>query len=125
MDKRAINAGMSAVGPYSQAVRVGDLVFTAGQIGLDPETRSLVEGGIQSETRQALQNLRTVLEAAGTSMDRAVKCTVYLVDIDREFEPMNEVYKTFFPTDPPARAAVQVAALYGSARIEIDLIAVV
>lgn len=124
MDREVVNAGGKPVGPYSQAVRAGGLLFTAGQIGLDPTTGGLVEGGIKAETRQALENLAKVVAAAGTSLDRALKCTVYLVDME-DFDVMNDTYREFFPSDPPARATVQVVKLWGSARIEIELVAAV
>ena len=111
----------AAVGPYSQAVRVGDLVFTAGQVALDPATGKLVEGGIEEQTRQVLQNLAAVLEAAGSSLDRVVKTTVFLKDMG-DFAAMNAVYAEFFPTDPPARSTVEVSALALGALVEIEAI---
>jgi len=111
-----------AIGPYSQAVKVGPWVFCSGQLGMDPETGQLVPGGIEAETRQALTNLQRVLEAAGASLDHVVKVTVFLQDIG-DFAKMNEVYSTFFRVPYPARAAVQVAALPKGARVEIEAIA--
>lgn len=111
-----------AIGPYSQAVKVGPWVFCSGQLGMDPETGELVPGGIEAETRQALTNLQHVLEAAGASLDHVVKVTVFLQDIG-DFAKMNEVYSTFFRAPYPARAAVQVAALPKGARVEIEAIA--
>ena len=111
----------AAVGPYSQAVRVGDLVFTAGQVALDPATGKLVEGGIEEQTRQVLQNLAAVLEAAGSSLDKVVKTTVFLKDMG-DFAAMNAVYAEFFPTDPPARSTVEVSALALGALVEIEAI---
>ena len=111
----------TAVGPYSQAVRVGDLVFTAGQVALDPATGKLVEGGIEEQTRRVLQNLAAVLEAAGSSLDRVVKTTVFLKDMG-DFAAMNAVYAEFFPTDPPARSTVEVSALALGALVEIEAI---
>ncbi len=111
-----------AIGPYSQAVKVGPWVFCSGQLGMDPETGQLVPGGIEAETRQALTNLQRVLEAAGASLDHVVKVTVFLQDIG-DFAKMNEVYSTFFRAPYPARAAVQVAALPKGARVEIEAIA--
>jgi 2-iminobutanoate/2-iminopropanoate deaminase len=113
-----------AVGPYSQAVRVGDFVFTAGQIPLDPATGQMVEGGIEVQARQALTNVSAVLEAAGTSLSNVVKTTVFLADMG-EFQAMNSVYAEFFPDAPPARSAVQAAALPLGARIEVETIAIV
>ena len=113
----------AAVGPYSQAVRVADFVFTAGQIPLDPATGQIVEGGIEVQTRQALTNVSAVLQAAGTSLANVVKTTVFLADIG-EFQAMNGVYAGFFGGAPPARSAVQVAALPLGARIEIEAVAI-
>jgi 2-iminobutanoate/2-iminopropanoate deaminase len=114
----------AAVGPYSQAARVGDFVFTAGQIPLDPATGHMVEGGIEAQTRQALTNLSAVLEAAGTTLANVVKTTVFLADIG-EFKSMNGVYAEFFPDAPPARSAVQAAALPLGARVEIEAVAII
>lgn len=114
----------AAVGPYSQATKTGKLVFTAGQIPLDPATGKVVEGGIQEQTRQALTNLQAVLEAAGAGLDSAMKTTVFLQDMG-EFAAMNAVYKEFFPSEPPARSAVEVAALPLGVRVEIEAIALV
>ncbi len=111
-----------AIGPYSQAVKVGPWVFCSGQLGMDPETGELVPGGIEAETRQALTNLQHVLEAAGATLDHVVKVTVFLQDIG-DFAKMNEVYSAFFRAPYPARAAVQVAALPKGARVEIEAIA--
>ena len=112
-----------AVGPYSQAIRVGDFVFTAGQLAFDPATGKLVEGGIQEQTRQVLRNITAVLEAAGSSLDKVVKTTVFLEDMG-DFRAMNEVYSEFFPNEPPARSTV-VVGLALSALVEIDAIAAV
>ncbi|MFW5713596.1 MAG: RidA family protein [Brevefilum sp.] len=111
-----------AIGPYSAGVSTECLVFTAGQLGIDPENGKLVEGGIQAQTRQALTNLSAVLEAAGSSLDKVVKTTVFLKDIG-EFSQMNEVYGSFFTQDFPARSAIQVAALPLGAAVEIEAIA--
>jgi 2-iminobutanoate/2-iminopropanoate deaminase len=113
-----------AIGPYSQAVRAGDFVFTAGQIALDPATGQMVEGGIEFQARQALTNVSAVLQAAGTSLANVVKTTVFLADMG-EFKAMNGVYAEFFPDAPPARSAVQAAALPLGARVEIEAIAIV
>lgn len=122
--KQALHSSKApaAIGPYAQAVRVGPWVFCSGQLGLDPQTGQLVEGGIQAQTRQALRNLQAVLEAAGASLDHVVKVTVYLQDM-AEFAQMNQVYGEFFREPYPARAAVEVAALPKGARVEIEAIA--
>ena len=111
-----------AIGPYEQALRVDGWVFTSGQIPLDPKTGTMVEGGIGAQTRQVLDNLRAVLEAAGTSMSRVVKTTVYMTNL-ADFQKMNEVYAEYFPQDKPARSTVGVAALPRGAMIEIDVVA--
>lgn len=112
-----------AIGPYSQGVRAGELVFTAGQIPIDPATGKLVEGGIREQTARVLENLRGVLEAGGTGLDRVVKSTVFLTDL-RHFAEFNQVYGAAFPSDPPARTTVQVAALPLGALLEIEMVAV-
>lgn len=112
----------AAIGPYTVANKFGNLVFTAGQLGLDPETMELVPGGIKAETRQALTNLKIVLEAAGSSLRSVVKTTVFLKDIN-EFGLMNGVYAEFFTENFPARSAVQVAALPKGGSVEIEAIA--
>jgi 2-iminobutanoate/2-iminopropanoate deaminase len=111
-----------AIGPYSAGVRAGTLVFTAGQIGMDPASGKLVAGGIEAQTRQALTNLQAVLEAAGSGLDRVVKTTVFLRDMG-EFGQMNGVYGEFFTGDYPARSAIQVAALPKGAAVEIEAVA--
>ncbi len=111
-----------AIGPYSQAIRVGEFIFTAGQVPIDPATGNLIEGDIETQTRRALQNLTAVLQAAGSSMSRVVKTTVFLADMN-EFQRMNAVYAEFFPANPPARSTVQVARLPKDARLEIEVIA--
>ncbi|HPJ70945.1 MAG TPA: RidA family protein [Candidatus Mcinerneyibacteriales bacterium] len=113
-----------AVGPYSQAVVSGGFVFTSGQLPMDPGTGKFVEGGIKEEARQCLENVRAILEAAGTSLDKVVKATVFLTDI-KDFAAVNEVYASFFREGPPARSAFQVAALPLGARVEIEMIAAV
>lgn len=110
-----------AVGPYSQAVRVGDFVFTSGQLGLDPQTKQLVEG-VQAQTRQALTNLKAILESQGLSLDHVVKTTVFLQNMG-DFAAMNEVYATFFPSNPPARSTVEVAKLPLGGLVEVEAIA--
>jgi 2-iminobutanoate/2-iminopropanoate deaminase len=116
--------GAKPVAPYSPGIRVGQFVFTAGQIALDPETGQLVEGGIQAETRQALTNLKAILEAAGSSLDDAVKVTVFIKDMD-DFGAVNEVYGNFFKENPPARSAVQSAKLPLGASVMIEAVALV
>jgi 2-iminobutanoate/2-iminopropanoate deaminase len=111
-----------ALGPYSQAIRVGDFVFCSGQVGIDPTTGQLVEGGIEAETRRVLQNLTAVLQAAGSSFSRIVKTTVFLKSMD-DFKAMNGIYAEFFPAAPPARSTVQVGRLPAGASIEIEVIA--
>ena len=112
----------AAVGPYSQAIRIGNLVYTAGQIGLDPTSGAIEGRTIEEQTHQVLRNLRAVLEAAGSGLDRVVKTTVFLADI-KDFKAMNAVYATYFPSEPPARSAVQAAALPLGALVEIEAIA--
>jgi len=109
--------------PFSPAIRVGNLLFLSGQIGVLPGTRQLAPGGIAAETRQALENIRRVLEASGSSLARAVRCTVFLADI-AEYQAMNEVYATYWPTDPPARSTVAGSGLALGARVEIECTAV-
>jgi len=111
-----------AIGPYSQAVRVGDLVFLSGQIPLDPATGQIVVGDSAEQTRRVMENLGAVLRAAGVSFSEVVRSTIYLVDLG-QFAKVNEVYESYFPTEPPARATVQVAALPRGASVEIDMIA--
>jgi 2-iminobutanoate/2-iminopropanoate deaminase len=113
-----------AIGPYSQGIKAGDLVFTAGQAGVDPATGKLVEGGIEAQTRRTLENIRAILEAAGSSLDRAVKTGVFLQDM-ADFKAMNAVYAEFFPAErnPPARTTVQAAKLPLGALVEIDAVA--
>lgn len=112
----------AAIGPYSQAIRSGDLVFSAGQIGLDPATGELVPGGVAAEARRALANLAAVLEAAGAGLAAVVKTTVFLVDM-ADFAAVNAVYAEHFATEPPARSTVAVAALPRGARVEIEAVA--
>ena len=113
----------AAVGPYSQAVRVGDLIYTAGQLGIVPGTKEFAGPDIESQTRQALENLKAVLKEGDACLDHVVKTTVFLQDIE-EFSRMNAVYAEFFPENPPARSAVQVAALPLGGRVEIEAVAV-
>lgn len=111
-----------AIGPYSIGVKAAHFVFSSGQLGFDPVTGNLVEGGIEAETRQALTNLKYVLEAAGSSLAHVVKTTVFLRDIN-DFAAMNGVYGEFFTENPPARSSFQVAALPRGAAVEIEAVA--
>lgn len=111
-----------AIGPYSQAVKAGNFLFVAGQIGINPATGQLEEG-VEAQTRQALLNLKAILEAAGASLNNVVRVGVFLQDL-KDFQAMNSVYAEFFPQSPPARTTVQVAALPRGALVEIDAIAV-
>ncbi len=114
----------SAIGPYSQGIDAGGLVFTSGQLGLDPATGDFAPGGVEAQTRQSLANLKAVLEAAGSGMDKVVKTTVFLKDMN-DFAAMNKVYAEFFPEGAcPARSAVQVARLPKDGLVEIEAIAV-
>ena len=125
MSKKEVNVptkAPQAIGPYSAANRFGDLVFTAGQLGIDPASGELVKGGIEAQTRQALSNLRNVLESAGSSLEGVLKTTVFLKDIN-DFSRMNAVYAEFFTSDYPARSAFQVAALPKGAQVEIEAVA--
>ena len=113
-----------AVGPYSQGVRAGDFVFTAGQLGIIPGTTDFAGPDIESQTRQALENLKAVLVAGGSCLEHVIKTTVFLADMD-EFARMNGVYAEFFPAEPPSRSAVQAAALPLGGRVEIEAVATV
>ncbi len=112
----------AAVGPYSQAIAAGHLVFCSGQLGLDPATGQLVSGGLAAETDRVLRNLAAVLEAAGASLGTVVKTTVFMTDLSG-FKAMNDVYASHFPNPPPARSTLQVAALPRGACVEIEAIA--
>src|SRR6266540_2814934 len=113
-----------AIGPYSQAILTENLIFTAGQVGINPVTAELVEGGIEAQTRQVITNLKHVLESADSGLNFVVKTTVFLVDM-RDFANMNSVYAEFFPANPPARSTVQVSALPKNALVEIECIALI
>jgi len=115
-------AAPKAIGPYSQAVRAGDLLFVSGQVPIDPASGNLVDGDIAAQTRRVLQNLGAILEAAGASFDHVVRTTVFLVDMN-DFAAMNDEYARSFSSPAPARATVQVARLPRDARVEIDVIA--
>jgi len=118
------DAAPKAIGPYSQATRTASLVFTAGQIGLNPSTGELVPGGIEAQTRQVLTNLEQVLKAAKSGMDLVLKTTVYLSDM-KDFAAMNAVYAEFFASNPPARSTVAAAGLPKGALVEVDATALV
>jgi 2-iminobutanoate/2-iminopropanoate deaminase len=111
-----------AIGPYSQAVKAGTLLFVSGQIPIDPATGELLQGDVTMQTHRVIQNLSEILKAAGSSLDAVVRTTVYLADLN-EFAAMNEVYGTYFRAPAPARATVQVARLPRDAKVEIDAIA--
>jgi 2-iminobutanoate/2-iminopropanoate deaminase len=123
-EKKAVMGAAKPVGPYSPGVDIGSLVFVAGQIGLDPATGKVVEGGIEAETRQVMKNAEAVLKNAGLGFKDVVRTTVYLADI-KDFQAMNKVYAESFPEGsvPPARSTVAVSALAAGARVEIDFIA--
>jgi 2-iminobutanoate/2-iminopropanoate deaminase len=108
--------------PYNQAVKSGGFLFCAGQLGIDPESGELVEGGISNQTRRALENVRAILAAAGTGFEDVVKSTVFLTDLE-DFAAMNEVYREHFTSDPPARTTIQVAALPAGAIVEVEVVA--
>ena len=118
----ATDGAPKAIGPYSQAIRSGDLIFLSGQIPLDPGTGELVRGTIEAEVARVLDNIRAVLEASGAGLDDVVRTTVYLADM-ADFQAMNGVYARFFGEGRPARSTVQVAGLPRGARVEIDVIA--
>jgi 2-iminobutanoate/2-iminopropanoate deaminase len=111
-----------AIGPYSQAIVSGELIFTSGQIPLDPATQALVTGDIRAQTERVMENLAAVLAAAGAGFENVVKATIFVADL-ADFATVNEIYGKRFPKSPPARSTVQVAALPKGARVEIDLIA--
>jgi 2-iminobutanoate/2-iminopropanoate deaminase len=121
-DAISTEAAPRAIGPYSQAVRAGSLVFVSGQIPLDPATGAMIDGDIAAQTHRVFANLRAILEAAGTSLDHVVRATVYLADMN-DFAVVNEVYGSYFSSPAPARATVQAARLPRDARVEIDVIA--
>lgn len=108
--------------PYNQAIRAAGLVFCAGQVGLDPASGTLVDGGVEAQARRAMENLTAVLEAAGSGVERIVKTTIFITDLG-DFAAVNAVYGSFFAADPPARSTVQVAGLPGGAVVEIEAIA--
>jgi 2-iminobutanoate/2-iminopropanoate deaminase len=114
--------GPKAIGPYSQAIKANGFIFVSGQIAFDPATGKPLEGGAAEQTERILQNLKAIVEAAGSSLDRAVRLSVFLKDMN-DFAAMNEVYARYFPADPPARTTVEVARLPRDFKVEIDLIA--
>ena len=116
------NAAPAAIGPYSQAIQIGNLVYTSGQIPIVPETNSIIEGGIQAQTRQSLSNVQAILKAAGLDMSNVVKTTVFMTDM-ADFAAMNEVYAQFFTEPYPARSAVAVRTLPKGALVEIEVVA--
>lgn len=118
----ATDRGPKAIGPYSQAIRANGFAFLSGQIALDPKTQQVVEGNVAAQTERVLENLKGVVEAAGSSLQRVVKTTVFLADMD-DFAAMNEVYSRYFAANPPARSTVEVSRLPKNVRVEIDLIA--
>jgi 2-iminobutanoate/2-iminopropanoate deaminase len=118
----ATDKAPKAIGPYSQAVRANGFIFVSGQIPLDPASGELLVGDIGQQTARVLDNLKSIVEAAGSSLDRAVKVSVFLKDMG-EFAAMNEIYKRYFPENPPARATVEVARLPRDVGVEIDIIA--
>ncbi|MFN8383241.1 MAG: RidA family protein [Anaerolineales bacterium] len=126
MQKKVIQTDKApkAIGPYSQAIRTDSMIYTAGQIALDPATMELVPGGIEEQTRQVLTNIRSVLEAAGTSLDKVVKTTVFLKDMN-DFPKMNTIYAEFFGENPPARSTIAVAGLPKGGIVEIEVVALV
>ena len=124
MQKKPVNTteAPEAIGPYSQAIRIGDFLYTSGQISLNPKTMGMVTGNIELETEKVLQNIEAILSAEGLNFGHVIKTTVYLTDLS-EFERMNQVYEKFFSNTKPARACVQVSALPKGAKVEIDAIA--
>jgi 2-iminobutanoate/2-iminopropanoate deaminase len=122
IDTVATDRGPNAIGPYSQAVKANGFVFLSGQIALDPATQQIVEGDVTVQTERVLENLKAIVEAAGSSIERVVKTTVFLADMN-DFAAMNEVYGRYFVAQRPARSTVQAARLPRDVRVEIDLIA--
>ena len=114
--------GPKAIGPYSQAIRADGFLFVSGQIAIDPQTNQFAGGNTTQQTARVLENLKWIVEAAGSSFERVVKTTVYLADV-ADFAVMNEVYARYFPSNPPARATLQAGALPRGARVEIELVA--
>ena len=125
MIKRSIQTekAPAAIGPYSQAIRIGDFLYTSGQIALDPESGIFLSGKIEEETEQTLKNISAILQAGGVNFENVIKTTVYMSDLN-DFTRMNQIYEKYFSTNKPARACVQVAALPKGAKLEIDAIAI-
>jgi 2-iminobutanoate/2-iminopropanoate deaminase len=119
----ATDRAPKAIGPYSQGIRAGNLLFVSGQVPIDPATGNIIEGDIKTQTDRVMRNLTAILEAGGASMDHVVRCTVYLADMN-DFAAMNEVYGSYFSQPAPARATIQAVRLPKDARVEIDVVAV-
>jgi 2-iminobutanoate/2-iminopropanoate deaminase len=115
--------GPKAIGPYSQAIKANGFVYTAGQIPFDPSTGQLIQGDVAQQAARVLENLKAIVEAAGSSLEKAVKATVYLKDMN-DFTAMNEVYARYFTQNPPARSTVEVSRLPRDVRVEIDLVVI-
>ena len=124
MEKKIIatSKAPAAIGPYSQAIRIGEFLYTSGQISLDPESMKMITGDIEVETEKVLKNIEAILKEDGRNLNNIIKTTVYLTDLS-EFARMNQVYEKFFTDTKPARACVQVAALPKGAKVEIDVVA--
>lgn len=124
MSKQTIFApkGIKPMGPYTPAIRMGELLFVSGQVGIDPENGKFVEGGVTEQAKQVLENLKGLVEAGGSSMDKVLKTTMFLTNM-ADFVAVNEVYAQYFASDPPARSTIQVVALPGGALVEIEAIA--
>jgi 2-iminobutanoate/2-iminopropanoate deaminase len=114
--------GPKAIGPYSQAVKANGFVFVSGQVAIDPKTQQIIEGAIVPQTERVMENLKGIVEASGSSLDKVVKTTVFLADMN-DFAAMNEIYARYFPANPPARATVQVSRLPKDVRVEIEVVA--
>ncbi|MCW5839261.1 MAG: Rid family detoxifying hydrolase [Anaerolineales bacterium] len=123
MSKQTVYApkGIKPMGPYTPAIRMGDLLFISGQVGIDPESGQFVEGGVGAQAKQVLENLKGLVEAGGSSMDKVLKTTMFLTNM-ADFAAVNEIYATYFASEPPARSTIQVAALPGGALVEIEAI---
>ncbi|MFH1187271.1 MAG: RidA family protein [bacterium] len=115
------NSAPQAIGPYSQAVEYNNLIFCSGQIALDPKSGEMVEGGIENETKRVMENLKAVVDASGSGMDKVLKTTIYLTDLSN-FKIVNEIYGSYFTENPPARATVEVKSLPKGAQVEIEMV---